>query len=303
MSSAQSRKPNLFIVGAMKCGTTAWYEYLRSHPHIFMSVPKEPTFFALDVPNWRKIRSEEEYRKLYAHSGTAKVVGEASTTYLVSATAANAIRASNPEAKILIFLRDQAEYLPSLHSQYLAEFQEDITDFETAWRLSGRRPLEMIPPGCLEPRMLDYAAMGRFDEQVRRYFDVFPAEQIRVYWFDEWVDDPRSTYLEILSFLGLRDDGRTEFQPANRGITLRFRPLVRYLDDPPPMVRKVARLFKRVTGLKAETQQKLVERTVEVLTSAGYKDISPQLRDEIRRHFAVGNRRLNEMLASTRTHA
>jgi len=30
-------KPNLFIVGAPKCGTTSLYEYLRTHPAVFMS--------------------------------------------------------------------------------------------------------------------------------------------------------------------------------------------------------------------------------------------------------------------------
>jgi len=296
--TALTRKPNLFIVGAMKCGTTAWFEYLRSHPDIFMSDPKEPSFFALDVPNWRQIRSEEEYSALFANSAAAKVVGEASTTYLMSETAAKAIRRYSPGAKILIFLRGQEECLPSLHNQFLAEFSEDITDFETAWRLSGRRPPSTIPQGCLEPRTLDYAAMGRFDEQVRRYFDAFPPEQIRVFWYSDWTADPRSTYLEILGFLGLDDDGRTEFRPANQGITLRLRRLVRYLDDPPPFVRKVVRLLKRLAGLDPETQKRLVEKTVRVLTAAGYKDISPKLRDEIRGYYAEGNRRLNELLAS-----
>lgn len=35
-------KPNLFIVGAAKCGTTAWVNYLASHPDIFFAKVKEP---------------------------------------------------------------------------------------------------------------------------------------------------------------------------------------------------------------------------------------------------------------------
>jgi len=298
MSSARTPKPNLFIVGAMKCGTTAWYEYLRSHPDIFMSARKEPSYFAFDVPHWRHVKTEEEYSALFAGSGAAKVIGEASTTYLFSKTAAKALRDYSPSAKILIFLRDQEEYLPSLHNQFLAEFSEDIIDFETAWKLSGRRPPGTIPPACVEPRTLDYAAMGRFDEQVQRYFDAFPPDQIRLFWFRDWVEDPRSTYREILSFLGLDDDGRADFQPANKGITLRFRGLLRHLDDPPPAARKVARLFKRITGLKPAMQKSLVQKSVKLLTSAGYKGISPGLRDEIRSYYAEGNRRLDGLMAS-----
>src|SRR3954469_17362945 len=104
--TARPRKPNLFIVGAVKCGTTAWHEYLRSHPDIFMPELKEPGFFAHDLPKWRGIVSDGEYSALFADGGAARVLGEASAIYLVSNTAAQAIRDFNAAAKILIFLRD-----------------------------------------------------------------------------------------------------------------------------------------------------------------------------------------------------
>lgn len=296
--TASAPKPNLFIVGAMKCGTTAWYEYLRSHPDIFMPDLKEPGFFAFDLPKWRGIESEDEYSALFADSGPARVIGEASAIYLMSTTAAQAIRDHNPAAKILIFLRDQEEYLPSLHNLNRLEFAEDTGDFETAWRLSGRRPPETIPAG-VEPRVLDYAEMGRFHEQVARYLSAFPADQVRIFWYRDWVADPRSTYLAILSFLDLEDDGRREFPIVNRGIRFRPRWLVRSLYDPPESVRKVVRLFKRATGMQRATQDKLVEQTVRLLKAPGYKkEISPELRDEIRRYYAADNRLLEEQLRS-----
>ena len=106
--------------------------------------------------------------------------------------------------------------MPSLHNQFLWEFAEEIEDFETAWRLSGRRPPETIPKTCLEPRTLDYAAMGRFREQVERYLVRFPAEQVRVIRFRDWVANPRATYVNVLDFLGLEDDGRTIFPRSTR---------------------------------------------------------------------------------------
>jgi len=42
------RKPNLFIVGAPKCGTTSLWTYLREHPQVFMSAEKELYFFSTD---------------------------------------------------------------------------------------------------------------------------------------------------------------------------------------------------------------------------------------------------------------
>ena len=42
-------KPDFFIVGAAKCGTSSLYTYLRQHPDIFMPHMKEPNFFGSDV--------------------------------------------------------------------------------------------------------------------------------------------------------------------------------------------------------------------------------------------------------------
>jgi hypothetical protein len=291
--STAPRKANLFIVGAPKCGTSAWFEYLRSHPDIFFP-DKEYCFFALDLPNFRFIHSEAEYSTLFAESGAAKVIGEASAMYLFSEAAAEAIRRYNPNSKILIFLREQEEYLPSLHNQFLWEFSEEIQDFETVWRLSGRRPAKTIPRTCLEPRTLDYAAMGRFREQVERYLAAFPAEQVRVIRFRDWVSDPRATYLEILDFLGVEDDGRDEFPPVNEGMRYRSRHLVRFLYYPPEFVRKAVRLVKRIMGLQGRA---IYQKVVPILSAPGYrKDISPELRDEIRRSYEADNRLLEERL-------
>ena len=297
ITQASPRRPNLFIVGAPKCGTTAWVEYLRTHPDIFFPNSKEDCFFALDLPKFRFIHSEAEYSKLFVESGNARIVGEASAMYLFSAAAAKAIRDYNAEAQILIFLREQEEFLPSLHHQFLREFSEEIEDFETVWKLSGKRPPKTIPPTCLEPRTLDYAAMGRFSEQVGRYLAVFPAEQVRVIRFHDWTADPRAAYLEILDFLGLDDDGRNEFPRINQGVTYRSRRLVRFILYPPVFVRKVARLIKRLTGLQGVKIYPAVREVVNLLSAPGYKkDIGRQVREEIRRHYAQDNLLLEEQL-------
>lgn len=293
----EPRLPNLFIVGAPKCGTTAWMEYLRTHPDIFFPDTKEDCFFALDLPRFRFIQSEADYAKLFAGSGGAKIVGEASAMYLFSNAAAEAIYAHNPAAKILIFLREQEAFLPSLHNQFLREFSEEIHDFETVWRLSGQRPPETVPAACLEPRTLDYAAMGRFSEQVERYLALFPPEQVRVIHFREWIDDPRKTYLAILEFLGLDDDGRRDFPPINRGVTYRSRSLVRFILFPPAWARKAARVVKRLSGLEGRRIYPAVHRLIGLLSAPGYKkQISPELRDEIKRFYAEDNRHLEARL-------
>lgn len=296
---APPRRANLFIVGAPKCGTTAWVEYLRSHPDIFFPNSKEDCFFALDLPKFRFVHSKAEYSKLFDGSGKARIIGEASAMYLFSEAAANAIRDYNAEAKILIFLREQEDYLPSLHNQFLREFAEEIEDFETVWRLSGQRPPDTIPKTCLEPRTLDYAAMGRFREQVERYLDSFPANQVRVIRFLDWVDDPRSTYLEILDFLGLDDDGRMDFLPINPGMTYRSRDVARFILYPPKLVRRVVQLAKKLTGPLGRSLDRTARKAGLQLTPGYPNEISPELRDRIKRYYAEDNRLLEKRLRRT----
>ncbi|HEX2249085.1 MAG TPA: sulfotransferase domain-containing protein, partial [Gemmatimonadales bacterium] len=64
--SLAAKKPNFFIVGAPKCGTTALYEYLRLHPHVFMPELKEPHFFAKDLGTYPRIKTLEVYTQLFS---------------------------------------------------------------------------------------------------------------------------------------------------------------------------------------------------------------------------------------------
>jgi len=179
----------------------------------------------------------------------------------------------------------------------LWEFAEDIEDFETAWRLSGRRPPETIPKNCLEPRTLDYAAMGRFREQVERYLANFPMRQVRVIRFRDWVADPRATYLEILDFLGLEDDGRSVFPPINQGTTYRSRSLTRLIVVPPGPLRRLALLVKALTGPFGRLLHRVALKAARRLSAPSYnKEIDPKLCDEIRSYYAEDNRRLEERL-------
>lgn len=288
--------PNLFIVGAPKCGTTAWFEYLRTHPDIFFPKTKDECFFALDLPRFRLVQTDGEYAQLFAGSDGAKIIGEASAMYLFSAAAANAIREFNRAARILIFLRDQEDYLPSLHNQFLREFAEEIEDFEVAWNLSGRRPPETIPATCLEPRTLDYAAMGRFGEQVGRYLDAFPPEQIYVLRFEDWIRNPRVAYVKVLEFLGVEDDGRTDFEPVNPGTTYRSRTMARLIANPPALLQRAWRSTKELAG-PAGAWLYGAARKIGLRSEPGYaKEIRPELREEIRRYFAGDNQLLEERI-------
>ncbi|BAV65626.1 sulfotransferase domain-containing protein [Sphingobium cloacae] len=288
-------KPNFFIVGAPKCGTTAWVEYLRSHPGIFISAAKEPHHFSRDFPKWNFVPRLDDYLALFEKSGPASAVGEGSVRYLYSKVAAREIHKFNSDARILIFLRDQEDFLPSLHHQQLYNGDENIEDFERAWRYSAERPAYSIPACCREPSFLDYAAMGRFHEQVERYYAIFPHDQIRVICFRDWVGDPRGTYLEILDFLGLEDDGRTDFPRINEAKYHKSRLVASLTQIPPGWVRRSSAVLTRIAG----KEMGLLARLRRMNRGTGYRTrIDPSLKEEIRRYYERDNALLHERIGA-----
>lgn len=292
-----SVRPNFFIVGAPKCGTTAWHAYLGSHPDIFFSEVKEPNYFATDMPRTRWVSNLRAYESLFKGGSKAKFIGEASAMYLYSTRAAENIRNYNPDSHILMFLRCQGDFLPSYHHQLLYRFAETIENFETAWRLSGNRPPDTIPKTCLEPKMLDYAAVADFRTQVGRFLSVFPREKVMVIAFDDWTSNPRATYLKILDFLGLKDDGRTEFPKINEAQSYRVKWLGRLIARPPRALQIAVNLLKKITGRDALG---LGRKASKLISAPGYTtSISRELRDEIRSRYAEDNLLLAKRLEQT----
>ena len=281
-------KPNFFIVGAPKCGTTAWTRYLGSHPDVFISTPKEPHFFNHDMPGYRWFFDPAEYLSLFAAADGAKIVGEASVQYLYSTAAAGAIRDFNPDAKILILLRGQDEFLPSYHNQLVFNDDEIVTDFARAWRMSGARDASNVGQFCREIRLLDYKAVGRFSEQIERYRQCFPARQIRILHFGEWTRAPREAYLGTLRFLGLDDDGRNDFPPVNEAQSRRLNSVARLLRSPPAFLLWAMRAVRALSGPTG-----LGARLLEINKRGGYASSAPDtLKAEIRAYYRLDNEKV-----------
>ena len=99
--SELTKKPDFFIVGAPKCGTTSFYHYLRQHPQIFMPDNKEPHYFGSDLKKRSDefIKTEEEYLSLFKDADPSQMTGEASTFYLYSKVAQEEIKSFSPHAK------------------------------------------------------------------------------------------------------------------------------------------------------------------------------------------------------------
>lgn len=197
------RWPDLFVVGAMKAGTTSLHRWLDAHPAVFMSRMKEPHFFAqvASVAPGTVVREEAAYLALFADAGAATVLGESSTSYLWDERAAQRIAARVPDARIVAVLRDPVErawshYLMDVRygHQSLSFLDALIEDREVAPRRWG--------PGCHL-----YIDLGMYARQLRRYFDAFGRERVLILEFDDLRVRTPALLGDVARFLGIDADG------------------------------------------------------------------------------------------------
>lgn len=295
-------RPNFFIAGAPKCGTTALYEYLMPHPSVFMPKVKEPHFFARDLGTYRSVRTMDEYAGLFAESTPRHLaVGEASVYYLRSSVAIPGIREFNPDAKIIAMFRNPVDMVYSLHSQLLHVSEETVEDFETAWRLQERRSRGVdLPPKIRSPLLVQYTQVGQFGTQAERVLSAFPAAQVKLILLEDLAASPQRVYDEVVEFLGIPHDGRTQFPRINENKRSRVAWLRRFYRKPPPVLRQAVRSLKQAVG--AEGISAVKKKLVALNTVRERRPpLSPALRAELvetfRDEVALLSRLLNRDLS------
>jgi len=245
-------KPDFFIVGAPKSGTTALHEYLIDHPLICMSSCKEPHYFADDFGEgkYRSVVTEEEYLNLFQHcKKDCMAIGESSVGYLYSSVAINNIYKFSARSRIIVMLRNPVDLAYSLHAQNIYNYIENEVDFEKAWYLQYERMQgKSIPLTCHNPELLIYKEIASLGKQLQNLYDIFPAQQIKCIFFDDFIGDTQSSYKEILDFLDVPYDNRTDFPAINESKKHKFRWIARLTDAPPRPLRFLAIFIRRKLG-------------------------------------------------------
>jgi hypothetical protein len=290
-------KPDFLIVGAAKSGTSAMCDYLHQHPAIFISPSKEPHFFGTDL--WRhQERTLEQYLALF-EPGRELLCGEGSTRYLYSSRAAQEIYYFNPEAKIIIMLRNPVDFMYSLHNQRLYEGNEDIEDFAQALAVEAKRQQGRdLPKTCPHPQLIAYTESARFSQQVERYFNVFGRERVHIIIYDDFKNNTAQTYRETLAFLGVDSAFQANFQVVNPSKYWRNKGLISFMRTPPLSIRKLVRM---VVPFQARVELgKVVNRI-----NTEYRprpSMDPALRRRLQQQFAPEVEQLSALLGRDLTH-
>jgi hypothetical protein len=236
------KAPQFFIVGAPKCGTTAFDVYLNEHPKITM-LPKELHAWGEDLIFREEKFSKEKYLQLIDKNwNSSTVLGEGAVWHLASKSAAVELKHFSPKAKILIFLRNPIEACYSLYANMFYNGNEPALTFEDA--LSNQKLRETQFPEFYNCPTIafQYQSMYLYYEQVKRYFDVFGKENVKVVVFEEFLKNKQATYNEVLLFLGV-EPHILDFIPINQNKEIRFVGLRKFILQPQYLVKGFFKLL------------------------------------------------------------
>jgi hypothetical protein len=265
------KRPNLFLVGAMKAGTTSLASYLEQHPEVDFCVPKEPNFFG-GGPPWSSPSklSPAEYARLFTeHRG--RWSGEASVQYLSSPTAPSEVHRHDPDARIVAILRNPIDRAYSHHQHNAKTFEHRTFAQAVEDELAGiGRDRFLYDWGYLE--------LGAYAAAVERWLRCFGDARVQLLTTESLDRSPERMCGEVFSFLdvdpGQPIDARRRLNPSGR---LRFGGLRRYLTTHTAL-RVTARAL-----LSQRTRSRLVLRLDELLV---VKPVTPPIDPPLRARLA-----------------
>lgn len=268
----QRRLPNFIIIGAAKAGTTSLYNYMNQHPQIFMSPIKETRFFSYDDKQTREdlqrmystyfpVKTVEEYENLFKDAKNELIIGEATPSYLTRPRAAYKIKELLPKAKLLAILRNPVDRAISGYILAVRDGKE-TRDANAAFKKDSY-----------------FVQNSYYYENLKRYFDLFPREQIKICLYDDFKKDTLSVTQEIFTWLDIdatfEPDVASRYNvgglPKNRvlnivlikiGMMGRYRSIHSFIPD--FVIRRFRATYTKNLGRDFEIPQDLRSRLIEL---------------------------------------
>jgi hypothetical protein len=179
------RKPNLFIIGAMKSGTTSLCVHLSEHPAVFMSPVKEPEHFSRAESMSRRTK---QYFRLFRGASKEVYLADGSTGYTkrpIYDGVAERIHAFNPDARLVYVMRDPFARLVSHYRHHVQKGLEQ----------------ELLPEAIRRPS--SYLPCSHYAYQLRPYLQLFGRESLYLDTFESLTASPVSFCTRLFEWLGI----------------------------------------------------------------------------------------------------
>ena len=271
-------KVDFFIVGAPKAGTTSLYHYLSAHPQVEMSRQKETDYFSDKAIHEQgmyyaknRIDTLDKYESLFVQKESV-VYGEASVSYLFYENVAEDIKKYNPNAKIIIMLRDPIE---RAFSHYLMDYRLGLISdsFENVLaKISKHKNAHLF--------YQQYIEVSKYAKQIQRYLDFFKKENILFIDYEDFKKNVSKTVDQVYNFLNISTEfvadintkHNTFIMPKNKIIRLIYsfvflRKILTFL-SPTYLVKSI-----RVLLFKSDKKPELLKETRSLLSIIFNDDI------------------------------
>jgi hypothetical protein len=292
--------PNFLVIGAAKCGTTALHRYLKQHPEIFMSTPKELRFFPFEdqPPDFRgpgdmedmatTVKTLEDYQACFAEGAHFRARGEASPLYMYYPRSSERIRHYIPDVKLIVILRHPAD---RAYSQYLMKLRDGIERLGFAEALDAEE--QRVSDGW--SHHWHYTRRGFYASQLRPYLHLFKREQLKIYLYEDYLADQVGFMQDIFRFLNVDDSFVPDMSVRHNESKLpRSRSLQVFLTEP----RAAKNLFK--TFIPARWSRRMGDRLRrQNLTKP---PLPPELRRRLTDVYREDIKELQEMLGRDLSH-
>lgn len=183
---SEKAKPNLFIIGSMKSGTTSLHEYLNEHPDIFMSDVKEPGYFAECMNYYPK--DIDWYESLFSDVKDESIIGESSTNYTklpICTDVVEKIWEYNPGARFIYIMRNPVDRVIS-HYWHGVKYGDERDDALTAIK-----------------KKQEYICFSDYATQLEPYIERFGSDCIYTLTFEAFIADTAGELKAIFDWLGV----------------------------------------------------------------------------------------------------
>jgi len=220
--------PDTLIIGTRRGGTSTLFRHLRRHPAVLTGRRKEIHFF--DFNYHRGLNGYRAYfptrrvvRRRQAARGATRVC-EATPFYLAHPLVPERVAATLPRARLIALLRHPVDRAWSHYQQMVREGRETL-NFAAALDREGERLGHMegtavTAAACQRDAYVNfgYRSRGLYAEQLRRWLEHFPREQLLILGSEKFFADLPGSWIRILDFLEL------PFHPLTRPDRWKKRP-------------------------------------------------------------------------------
>lgn len=206
------KKPNFLCIGFTKCGTTTLHQIFRQHPDIYLPKIKETKFYYPEFYN----RGFEWYlKRFFSGVKNEHAIGEINPNFSSKYSEDKIIKDFGKHTKIIFIVRNPVNRLFS-HYKYFLRYGWSFNNINLCVRYAKNHKKgfnQFMKQSFIKKKdgsiiltpsvMRDAIQIGKYYSNINAYMKNFPAENIKIILFEEFIKDIEFTSKQLFEFIGV----------------------------------------------------------------------------------------------------